>query len=249
MEKANAMNMITSVETRRHMMHPLSMLIATFTYIVIVASFHSYAFVELIPLSLYPTVIIIVYRLSIRRIKNMLLVSLPFIIAVGMSQLLFIDEHISIFHWHIQAGWLAFATLLLKNVLAVLATALLFFMIPIEQLAGALLSLRIPRLLVIQLLLTYRYIFLFLEEAKTLHQAYMLRAPQHRAIKLSVWGSLVGHLLLRTFERAERVYEAMTLRGFSIQRLHIKIERWTMKDIVYTCILVGLFIVYRLVII
>ncbi|WP_255350579.1 energy-coupling factor transporter transmembrane protein EcfT [Anoxybacillus sp. KU2-6(11)] len=77
----------------------------------------------------------------------------------------------------------------------------------------------------------------------------MLRAPHHRAIQLSVWGSLVGHLLLRTFERAERVYEAMTLRRFSIQRMHIKIKRWTMKEMIYTYVTVMLFIVYRLVVI
>ncbi|WP_461200947.1 energy-coupling factor transporter transmembrane component T family protein [Anoxybacillus sp. TBDG-1] len=241
--------MIDAHTSRRHDVHPLSMLIITFTYILVVASFHSYAFVELIPLSLYPITMIVFYRLSIRHIKNVLLTSLPFIIAIGVSQLFFINERISFFHWHIEAGWLAFATLFVKNTLAILAATVLFLTIPIEQLAGTLLSLRIPRLLVIQLLLTYRYIFLFLEEANRLRHAYMLRAPSHRAIKLSVWGSLVGHLLLRTFERAERVYEAMTLRGFSIQRMHIKIKRWTTKERIYTYVTVILFIVYRLVVI
>ncbi|MCG6173049.1 energy-coupling factor transporter transmembrane protein EcfT [Anoxybacillus sp. LAT_35] len=234
---------------RRHDVHPLSMLIITFTYIFVVASFHSYAFIEMMPLSLYPITMIVFYRLSIRHIKNILLASLPFITAIGVSQLFFIDERISFFHWHIEAGWLAFTTLVIKNTLAILAATVLFLTIPIEQLAGALLSLHIPRLLVVQLLLTYRYIFLFLEEAKRLRQAYMLRAPHHRAIQLSVWGSLVGHLLLRTFERAERVHEAMTLRRFSIQRMHIKIKRWTIKEMIYTFVVVGLFIAYRLVVI
>ncbi|AXM89405.1 cobalt ABC transporter permease [Anoxybacillus ayderensis] len=248
MEKRNVIHM-SNMKEQRHDVHPLSMLIITFTYILVVASFHTYAFIELIPLSLYPIAMIVVHRLSIRHIKSILLASLPFITVIGASQLFFIHEHISFFHWRIEARWLVFATLFVKNILAVLAATVLFLTTPIEQLAGALLSLRIPRLLVIQLLLTYRYIFLFLEEAKRLRQAYMLRAPNHRAIQLSVWGSLVGHLLLRTFERAERVYEAMTLRGFSIQRMHIKIKRWTMKEMIYTYVTIGLFIVYRLVVI
>ncbi|MBB6177709.1 cobalt/nickel transport system permease protein [Anoxybacillus tengchongensis] len=234
---------------QRRNIHPLSTLIITFTYIFVVASFHSYAFIEMIPLSLYPIAMIIFCRLSIRHIKHVLIASLPFATVIGVSQLLFIDEHILFFHWYIEARWMAFSTFVLKNTLAILAATVLFLTTPIEQLAGALLSLRIPRFLVIQLLLTHRYIFLFLEEAKRLREAYMLRAPRHRAIKLSVWGSLVGHLLLRTFDRAERVYEAMTLRGFSIQHMHIKIKRWTTEEMIYTYVTVILFIVYRLVVI
>jgi cobalt/nickel transport system permease protein len=35
-----------------------------------------------------------------------------------------------------------------------------------------------------------------------------------RAIPLGVYGSLTGHLLVRSLDRAERVHRSMSLRGF-----------------------------------
>ncbi|OPZ93826.1 MAG: hypothetical protein BWY74_00976 [Firmicutes bacterium ADurb.Bin419] len=46
-------------------------------------------------------------------------------------------------------------------------------------------------------------------------RAYSLRTPGQKGIHHDSWGSFLGQLLLRTFERAERVYESMILRGFS----------------------------------
>jgi cobalt/nickel transport system permease protein len=75
--------------------------------------------------------------------------------------------------------------------------------------------LKIPRLLILQILLTYRYISVLLEEVMLLLRAYALRAPRQKGIQYRAWGSLAGQLFLRTYERAGRVYEAMSLRGFS----------------------------------
>ena len=41
-----------------------------------------------------------------------------------------------------------------------------------------------------------------------------LRAHGIRTLRLRVYGPLVGHLLLRSMDRAERVYRAMVMRGF-----------------------------------
>ena len=71
-----------------------------------------------------------------------------------------------------------------------------------------------PQILVTVLLLIYRYLVLMLKEADRITQAYMLRAPGERGIKKSAWGSLAGQMLLRSMDRAQRVYESMMLRGF-----------------------------------
>ncbi|WP_255350578.1 energy-coupling factor transporter transmembrane protein EcfT [Anoxybacillus sp. KU2-6(11)] len=189
----------SSTQTQRHDVHPLSMLIITFTYIFVVASFHSYAFIEMMPLSLYPITMIVFYRLSVRHIKNVLLASLPFIIVIGGSQLFFINERISFLHWHIEAGWLALATLVVKNTLAILAATVLLLTTPIEQLAGALLSLRIPRFLVVQLLLTYRYIFFIFRGSKTTSSGVHVAGPtppRHPVICLGItrWALVVANI-------------------------------------------------------
>ena len=54
-----------------------------------------------------------------------------------------------------------------------------------------------------------------MEEVGRILRAYSLRAPQQKGIHRSAWGSLAGQLIIRTFERAQRVYQAMCLRGFT----------------------------------
>jgi len=52
------------------------------------------------------------------------------------------------------------------------------------------------------------------DEVARTTRAYRLRAAGRTGIAPSAWGPLAGQVLLRTFDRAERVYQAMRLRGF-----------------------------------
>ena len=66
-----------------------------------------------------------------------------------------------------------------------------------------------------QMAMTYRYLSVLLEEAGQMALAYRLRSNGERSIRMRDMGSFLGQLLLRSFDRAERVYTAMTCRGFS----------------------------------
>jgi cobalt/nickel transport system permease protein len=67
----------------------------------------------------------------------------------------------------------------------------------------------------LQIVLTYRYIATLLDEAGDSWTAYTLRSPGLKAIKMKDMGNFMGHLLLRSFDKAERVYYAMKCRGFT----------------------------------
>jgi len=56
--------------------------------------------------------------------------------------------------------------------------------------------LKIPKLFVLQLMLTYRYISVLLEEAERMLRAYMLRSPlqNENGIHIKDWGALQGNL-------------------------------------------------------
>ena len=56
---------------------------------------------------------------------------------------------------------------------------------------------------------------MLLDEVSAMTQAYSLRAPGQKGIHISAWGTFLGQLLLRTMDRADDLYEAMMLRGFS----------------------------------
>ena len=79
----------------------------------------------------------------------------------------------------------------------------------------ALERLRVPRLFVLIAMLTYRYLFVVVAEVRRLRAALAARAyrPRH-ALQAGALGRAAGALFLRTHARGERIYLAMTARGF-----------------------------------
>jgi cobalt/nickel transport system permease protein len=87
---------------------------------------------------------------------------------------------------------------------------------PLDATLKAARSLRVPGLLVQLALLTYRYIFVLAAELTRLRTALRVRGFRNRATRhgYRTVGNLAGVLLVRGFERAERVGHAMRCRGF-----------------------------------
>ncbi|MDL2216205.1 cobalt ECF transporter T component CbiQ [Desulfovibrio sp. OttesenSCG-928-M14] len=81
----------------------------------------------------------------------------------------------------------------------------------------ALIKLGTPRKLVALLLVTHSNLALMAREYKALFQAAKLRAftPRSNFASYSTYARLVGLLLVRSWQHARRVDEAMHLRGFS----------------------------------
>jgi cobalt/nickel transport system permease protein len=80
----------------------------------------------------------------------------------------------------------------------------------------ALQHLKCPAVVVQIMLFTYRFIFLFLAEMKRMDLAMKARGFVKKAnlYTLKVMGGFVGTLLIRSFERTERIYKAMLSKGY-----------------------------------
>jgi cobalt/nickel transport system permease protein len=88
---------------------------------------------------------------------------------------------------------------------------------PVETHLKALHSLRVPGLVVQLLLMTHRYLHLLIEEYRRLRIALRLRGYRQRA-NLHTYrtvGHVTGTLLVRSYDRAERVGQALRCRGFN----------------------------------
>jgi cobalt/nickel transport system permease protein len=72
-----------------------------------------------------------------------------------------------------------------------------------------------PKVFAVQLLFLYRYIFVLAEESGRASRARELRSCGKKGLGISSFSSMVGHLLLRTWGRAERIHRAMLARGFT----------------------------------
>ena len=103
---------------------------------------------------------------------------------------------------------------MLKGIFSLFASFLLIATTKIDDICAALRFLHVPSVLVTLFLLTYRYIFIMMEEVSVMTTAYHLRAPDQKGIAFQAWGSFLGQLLLRSMDQAERIYQGMLLRGF-----------------------------------
>lgn len=233
-------------DTRIHRVHPLAQLLTTVVFITLVMSFGRYDISSLLPLLFYPMLIFSVAEIPLIPVLKRLLVVSPLIIGIGIFNPIFDHQTISIGTLVLSRGWLTFLALCLKGGLTVTATLLLIATTGMDNLAAALRQLKVPKVLVLQMLLTYRYIAVLTEELALILRAYSLRAPGQRGIKWGTWGSLAGQLLLRTYDRAERVYEAMCLRGF-VGNYHTGRERkLVVHDWFYLLAWISFFLLVRM---
>jgi len=83
-------------------------------------------------------------------------------------------------------------------------------------LGHALQSLKVPMKLTVLFLFAYRYIFVIESEYKRMKRTLKARAfrPKTNLHTYRTYAHLVGMLLVKSWERAERVYQAMLCRGF-----------------------------------
>jgi cobalt/nickel transport system permease protein len=100
---------------------------------------------------------------------------------------------------------------------------------------AALEKLGTPRVFVVQLMFLYRYLFVLVGEASRLVRARSLRALGNGGAGIKTYGSLVGHLLLRTMDRAQRIYLAMCCRGFDGKIRMMKPLKFGLPEIGFVC--------------
>ncbi len=119
--------------------------------------------------------------------------------------------------WTVSHEGLALAAaVILKANAIVLALAALVATLDLPTLGHALHHLRVPDKLVHLLLFTVRYVAVIEMESRRLRAAMKVRAfrPALNRHTLRTYGYLVGMLLVRSLDRAERVAAAMRCRGF-----------------------------------
>lgn len=227
--------------------HPLVKLVVTVGYIAAVVSFQKYDLAGLAGMVIYPIAGFMLSELSFWESLKRLRLVLPLICFLGILNPFFDKNYVVLFGMQISAGILSMLTLILKGLFSVLASYLLIATTSIDKICYALRLIRIPKPMVTQFMLTYRYVTVLLEEVSRVTQAYSLRAPRQKGIHFKAWGSLTGHLLLRSVDRANGVYESMLLRGYNEDYRYMR-QRISLhpKDIAYLLFWIGITALFRI---
>ncbi len=198
-----------------HLVDPRAKVLTTLLFILMVVSFDKYAISGLLPFFVFPAVMITIGDLPLSYLLKKLFLVAPFAFFIGIFNP-FLDKQtvLQFGAFAITGGWISFTSILLRFTLTVGAALILIATTGFREICLALEKFKIPRIFVLQLLFLYRYIFILIEEASRLVRARRLRTFNGRGMTIHVASSLIGHLLLRTINRARRIHLAMLCRGF-----------------------------------
>ncbi len=240
------MDTLAGGDSRLHRLDPRAKLVTTLVFIVAVVSFDKYALSALIPFFLFPMVLIAASGLPVRYLIKKVMIVTPFALLIGIfNPLLDREIVIQIGSIPISGGWVSFFSILIRFALTVTAALVLIALTGFNAVCMALEKLGTPRPFVVQLLFLYRYLFVLTEEAVRMVRARSLRSFRSGAMGFAAFASLIGHLLLRTLDRAQRVHLAMCCRGFDGHIRMIKPMHIGWREIVFTIGWSGLFVCMR----
>lgn len=164
------------------------------------------------------------------------LVALPFALIAITVLFSMPGKPLSTFHFFLwdltitDVGLLRFVSILVRSWLSVQMAILLVAVCRFPDLIHALEHLRVPLILTTIIAFLYRYLFVLGDEVFRLMRARESRsaaAPGQRSGRSAAWranvaGHMAGQLFLRSYERSDRVYNAMLARGFTgrMQTIH-----------------------------
>lgn len=209
------LDLLASGDTGLHRLDPRAKVLVTALFVVLVISHGRYEISALFPFFIFPAALIAAGNLPAGYIVRKVLLLCPFVIVVGMFNPL-IDRTVLLQFGPVgvSGGWLSFASIVIRSFLTVGSAFVLLALTGFPGICRALEQLGMPRPFAVQLLFIYRYIFVLTEETGRAARARQLRSCGTKGQGMGSFATLVGHLLLRTWQRAERVHIAMLSRGF-----------------------------------
>jgi cobalt/nickel transport system permease protein len=235
-------------DTVVHRLDPRAKVVATFLFAVVVVSFPKYEVLSLLPFFLFPILIGALGDIPAGFIARKVVAVSPFAVFVGIFNPLFDPSTVAIAPGvSVSAGWISFASILIKFTLTISAALLLIATTSFPGICRGLRRLGMPALFVSQLLFLYRYLFVLMEEAMRVIRARDMRSFGTRGTGMRVFVRIVGTLFLRTVERAERIYGAMLARGFRGEVPSMRRETLRPSDAVFVLAAGSFFALCRLV--
>ena len=247
----NALEKLAAGRTCIHRLHPEAKFFVTVLFIVTVISFNRYSLLRLIPFIIYPSLLIALSETPYLMLFRRFLITLPFCLFAGISNAVF-DRTVAFETGGVivSNGVISLITILYKTYLCVMAVLIFTAVTPFAELTRVMRRLRVPGIFIVMFEMTYRYIGVLLNELFSMNIAYSLRSSAGKGIRmrpqlqLRDMGSFTGQLLIRSINRADRVYNAMKCRGYNLSHVPQNKLRYSKrllcKDVIFL-IIVSLF--------
>jgi cobalt/nickel transport system permease protein len=200
-------------------------------------------------------------KLGFRFVFTRSLVALPFALAAVTAIFSVPGEPvlaIKIGPWMLiatDAGVIRFVSIILRSWLSVQMAIVLTATTPFPDLIHALRHLRIPGVLVSTIAFMYRYLFVLSDETVRLLRARDARSAQLEGKQSggsAIWqaqvaGNMAGQLFLRSYERSERIYNAMLARGYRGTLLTLNPHEMSSRDWFWGAGMIAMILVVQII--
>ncbi len=254
MQSKNALKQIIELEdeacmdTLVHRIHPLTKLLITVAFLGFTVSFGKYDLAGVLIMCIYPFVVFTMSMVSFSHCIKRIWPVIPVFFLFGIFNVFFErDAAVTLGTIKVSYGIISAIVLICKGTLAVMSGYLLIATTGIENICYGLSVIKVPKVFLTQILLTYRYLSVLITQAGEVYTAYSLRAPGQKGINIKAWGPLLGQMLLRSVDKAENVYESMLLRGYSGEFTLKCGKKTPILGITYGIMWISLFIILRFV--
>lgn len=200
--------------------------------------------------ALYPIVAAPLCGESFGRIFMRSLWVLPLVAFIGMfNPILDRTPAFTVGSLTVSEGWLSFAVIILRGLLAMQALLILISSHGFTGICRGLARMGLPAFLTTQLLLVFRYMRVLLEQLLTMRRARESRGYGRTRYPLRFWGEMMGQLFLSTIDRSQRIHRAMLSRCFdgTIPFYQRNQSHWRQQDTLWTVLWTALLIALRIV--
>ena len=238
---------LTKKDTTIHHLQPIVKLFFTVFFIIFTLTSTSYALFSYLFLICLVILIYFLAKIPVREMLKRTLIGLPFSFFLGLSNVILMPTPISFYNIPLTIGLLSMISIMLKTFLCLAIVFLFVATTPLEDIAGAFVMLHVPYFLVSIILVTYRYIYLLVEEAGKMHQAYILRHFKKDALEMKHMGSFLGLLFVRSLHHAHLVDDAMSLRGYDPGHYYGPHQSIHAEDVFLIVLMAGVMIILKVV--
>ena len=155
MSTINSLEEMADGQTIIHRLHPMVKLVITLLYIVLVVSFNPYNLTGLVFFAFYPVILMALAEIPYKPLLTRLLVALPFALFAGISNIIFDRDLLFLVGTvPVTTGVISFLSIMIKTVFTVMAVLILIATTSLPQISYQLLSIKVPKLIVEQIMLT-----------------------------------------------------------------------------------------------
>jgi cobalt/nickel transport system permease protein len=232
----------SALDSPMHRFDPRAKIVAFvfLIFAVVLVPSLNFAFIALIGAILLLIVSKLPLRFALQHIKWVFLFVVPFIVIMPFTvpgTELFSFYGLTMTYDGLEYGILVAVRALSAVILVLPMIATTRFDLTIKALG----ELKMPNMLVKMFMFTYRYIFVFVAEFQRTWRAMAARGFQlnMNLYVLRTIGRALGTLFVRSYERGERVYQALRARGYTVKPKTLVVFKMRASDYVWIAVIIG----------